>query len=145
MTQEEFLKLTETYGASPARWPDAVRSTALIFVESNPAATGLLAVAASVDHLLDAADPGSIVSDKARQAIEAIPSQTRQQRPQTWAFGTSLDFRFVLPRLTGITAMAVLGFYLGTTDLMVLPTDQTVPSTFDLTDLVFDTLSQENS
>ncbi len=151
MTRDEFINLTAAYGASPDRWPEDVRDNGRQFMANHNDAIDLAAPQRVLDQLLDTnkatpdlgTDLGTDVSAQTLKVILDIPTRTRQKKPRRWAFG--FDLGFMVPRLAGMTAMAVIGFYVGLSDLVVLPSQQSDPAIYDLTYLVFDTLPQENS
>lgn len=143
MTRDEFINLTAAYGASPDRWPEDVRDDARQFVANHNDAIDLAAPQRVLDQLLDTNRAAADVSAQTRNVILDIPTRTRQRKPHRWAFG--FDLGFMVPRLAGMTAMAAIGFYVGLSDLVVLPSQQSDPAIYDLTYLVFDTLPQENS
>ncbi len=147
MIRNEFINLTAAYGASPDRWPEDVRDDARQFMANHNEAIDLAAPQQVLDQLLDTnkatPDLGTDVSARTLKVILDIPTRTRQRKPHRWAFG--FDLGFMVPRLAGMTAMAVIGFYVGLSDLVVLPSQQADPAIYDLTYLVFDTLPQENS
>lgn len=51
---EQFAELLDRHGAEPARWPVAVRSMALLLVDAEPAAQGLLQEARRLEVALSA-------------------------------------------------------------------------------------------
>jgi hypothetical protein len=143
MTREEFITLIGAYGADADRWPEATRDDALQFMAMNGEAASLAEPQQALDRLLDTGNAATSISAATMNAILDIPSHTRQRKPRRWALG--LELSFMVPRLAGMAAMALVGFYIGLSDLVVLPSPETELALYDLTYLVFDTLPQENT
>jgi len=90
----------------------------------------------------------SVENSVALERILAIPQNHRQVRWLRWARwfnDTDLGFSFILPRLAGMAGAAIVGFYIGTTDMVVLPADDNDDTLYTLTGLVFDTMPEENT
>lgn len=68
MDMKTFEALTESWGGDIARWPEAVRAEATLFIESEPGAVACLREAAQLDVLL--AEEASVkVSDLLERRI----------------------------------------------------------------------------
>lgn len=100
---------------------------------------------ALINDLADRPEENSATLDR----ILAIPQNHRQVRWVRWTrwFSDSdLGFSFILPRLAGMAGAAIIGFYVGTTDMVTLPDDNDSDGTlYTLTGLVFDTLPEEST
>jgi hypothetical protein len=151
MTHEQFNDLIDAYGASPDRWPTAVRSAAMAYADASEEARNAMASTLQLDALLDGVVDRPQDSTATLENILAIPQQHRQVRWLRWARSLNwfsdadLDFSFVLPRLAGMAGAALIGFYIGTTDIVPLPAGDSNATIYTLTDLVFDTLPEEST
>jgi len=75
-----------------------------------------------------------------RQAILDVPHTHRQKHRY---FASGMDWGFLLPRAAGLVGAGVLGFYIGVAGLLPIPGAQPGTTPFDLTDMVFNTMSEE--
>ena len=87
------------------------------------------------------------VPDALRTAILAVPREHRQigRRRGLGGWLAEMDLGFFAPRLAGMAFAGVLGFYLGFSNLVTVPVIESDPVIYDLSDLVFDTLPQEDT
>ena len=142
MTIEALREMLDAYGGDPDRWPVRDRDAAEALIARDPQAAAMQADAAALDAMLNQMVAPEDVSEDTRQAILAVPQHVRQDKPaRSWSFG--LDLGFLLPRLAGITAAGILGFYIGFADLVTIPGDAASTPYYDLTGLVFDDYAEE--
>ncbi len=84
-------EIIAAYGADPARWPDAERTTALHVVAASPVLSAALAEARVLDADLTAWAQAPLVGVGARAAGNAAAAALRRPRPVLrWAMGTGL-------------------------------------------------------
>lgn len=84
MTDEDFLRHLDDYGASPERWPPELRAAAEAALARSPALRSALEDAQSFDRLLSGpALPAALAIDDARvdRLLSAVSSTVRG-RPQ---------------------------------------------------------------
>jgi hypothetical protein len=110
MNIERFKILVEAYGADPSRWPEGERDAAVAFAETSPEARRLLAEAAALDRLLDAAE-----TTPAARALEERILATFSERPRSFARWYDVLTARPLPWLPGaaIAASLALGLMVG--------------------------------
>ncbi|MCY4427014.1 MAG: hypothetical protein OXC05_08285 [Halieaceae bacterium] len=73
---EQFAELLDSHGAEPARWPETLRSRALMLVAAEPAAQSLLQEAHRLEAALNALPaPAAPIGLKSR-IIARLPSVT---------------------------------------------------------------------
>jgi hypothetical protein len=107
MTPERFRRLTEAYGASPERWPDAERDAARALLASgDPGVLAAFADAQALDSLLDGqtvAAPGDAL---VRRIIASAPVRSLPfwRRPRVWFSGVG----FVGAGVAGVAAGALI-------------------------------------
>lgn len=68
MKRDRLIELADAHGADLRRWPDAERDAARALLDTDPAARDVLAQAAALDDLLDAA-PRPMVSAELRDRV----------------------------------------------------------------------------
>ena len=115
MNIERFEILLDAYGAEPARWPAAERSSAEAFAHATPEAAALVAAARRLDQALDrvpAAAPELDAVAVAAQASAAL--QRRAPRPRGGGFGFGLAW----PNFAGLGAAMAVGFIVGWTGIV---------------------------
>ena len=145
MTRDDFIQLIDTYGASPDRWPSSIRADAETFMASSDEAPALLASMAHVDSLLDTLSTNGAVSAATLDTILSVPQQHKQhKRHWRWFDGADMDFSFILPRLAGMAAAGIIGFTLGLTGVVPFPANTGDDAVYDLTDMVFASVYEEN-
>ena len=84
MTPERFEALAEAYGGDIARWPDDERDAAAIRATAHPdEARAVLAGAAALDALLDAAPAPRAPAGLAERIVAGAP-QRRERRWGSW-------------------------------------------------------------
>ena len=142
MTRDDFKQLIDTYGASPDRWPSSLRADAKAFVASSDEAPALLASMAHVDSMLDTLSNDGAVSTATLDTILSVPQ--RHKRHWRWFDRSDMDFRFILPRLAGMAAAGIIGFTLGLTGVVPFPANADDDVVYDLTDMVFASVYEEN-
>ena len=134
MGMDEFRTLLDAWGADPARWPSDRRAAAEALAARSDEARQLLADEAAFDALLGA-EPAPEPGPALTASILAIPRSARQERR---GFGWSFGFLPALPRFAGLTAAAVMGFYIGTTSLFQPGQSMTAEAeTVNISDYVF--------
>lgn len=108
MTPERFRRITEAYGASPARWPAEERADALALVNAgNADALAALADARALDALLDAHTVDAPRAEFARRVADSAPTRPARalwRRPRIWFSGVG----FVGAGAAGVAAGALL-------------------------------------
>ena len=95
-----------------------------------------------LDQMLDAVAKLTPASDALTNAILAIPTQYNQVAPRR-SFFADWDFGFLIPRLGGAMAAGFVGFYLGITGLVTLPSQDSTELAWDLSDMAYVVLSEE--
>lgn len=113
MTPKRFRRITEAYGASPARWPAGERDDALALVNAgNADALAALADARALDGVLDAHTVAAPDAAFARRIADSAPTQPTRafwRRPRVWFSGVG----FVGAGAAGAAAGALLVSLLG--------------------------------
>jgi hypothetical protein len=105
MTPDRFRRMTESYGASPERWPAAERDAARALIEQrDPEALAALAEAQTLDRLLDAHAVAAPSTDLWRRIIGSAPKRPFWRRPRVWFSGVG----FVGAGAAGIAAGALV-------------------------------------
>jgi hypothetical protein len=108
MTPERFRRITEAYGASPARWPPEERDDALALVNAgNADALAALADARALDGLLDAhtiITPDAAFARRIADSSPTRPARAFWRRPRIWFSGAG----FVGAGAAGVVAGALL-------------------------------------
>lgn len=80
MKIERFKTLIETYGANPARWPEAERVAALLFAEQSAEARDALQEAAAFDRLLDTGETEPATRALEDRILATFPERTVRGR-----------------------------------------------------------------
>ncbi|WP_247876050.1 hypothetical protein [Azospirillum sp. TSH100] len=80
MTDDEFLRHLDDYGASPERWPPDLRADADTALARSPALRAALEQAQSFDRLL--ASPAPAINDARVARLLTTVSSTVRGRPQ---------------------------------------------------------------
>lgn len=80
MNIERFKILVESYGANPARWPEAERVAALLFAEQSAEARDALQEAAAFDRLLDTAETQAATRALEDRILATFPERTVKAR-----------------------------------------------------------------
>jgi len=83
MTEEEFVRLAETYGGDTARWPVAQRAAAAAALQVKPELAGILAEAAALDCLLGQVPAAKFTTAQTDRVVRAT-RQVRQRHPQNY-------------------------------------------------------------
>jgi len=84
ITSARFFELVDIYGANPKRWPEAERSDARHFAESNDEAGAYLAQAKDLDELIGDGEPVR-PSQALQQAIMADAREVLAPKPEAEA------------------------------------------------------------
>lgn len=133
MTLHRLRQLAEAYGADPRRWPAAERASFEPLIGGQPAARSILRDEQNLDQLLDTWRLNS--SDWALErrilATAAMTAQTRAARPwqrvlgwiaTLWPGDRLPQGRQLWPQVAGLAAAAMIGFFVGISDLGALDT-----------------------
>jgi hypothetical protein len=112
MTPQDFRRLTETYGASPQRWPKAVRAQGEALVaRGDPDALAALALARELDTYLAShkvAPPDvDLIRSIVRSASISPPSLWRRSR--VWFSGAGLIGAGAAGVLAGALVISAIG------------------------------------
>ncbi len=138
MKLKKFKEHLERHGTDLRRWPEAERFAARAILDREPKAAEMLERARPLDSLLDsfeAAEAGPSLADNiAATALRTpqTPPTAEDSRDDRWMM------KLLLPQLAGLAAAALLGMFVGWTD--ITPASQateTSTETLDLSDLVF--------
>jgi hypothetical protein len=100
MDKNKFEMIVAAYGADPRRWPEDERPAARAFATADADAGPLLAVAAQIDHALDAAQAETDVALLGARILK------RYKARQSLASPASMSF-------WALAASAVLGVAIG--------------------------------
>jgi hypothetical protein len=95
-----------------------------------------------VDSLLDALSTDGAVSTATLDTILSAPQRHKQH--WRWFGRSDMDFSFILPRLAGMAAAGIIGFTLGLTGVVPFPANADDDVVYDLTDMVFASVYEEN-
>lgn len=105
MSLERLAAILDAYGAADRRWPAEERAAALALVEASPQARAMLARAAELDRLLDAAPAGEPPSAALRHAVlrtaPRAPAPTPRRLGWRAAAAVALAASLVLGMVTG--------------------------------------------
>lgn len=133
MTPKRLRQILAAYGAQPRRWPEPEREAALALLTDSGEARRLLDEARAVDRLLDTVPAREATLDAA--SLAARLTGHAQERLSGSAAAARSRFRFMLPNLIGLAAVAAIGFVVGWTDLGVT-SDAAVAGDATVADLV---------
>jgi anti-sigma factor RsiW len=130
MTPERFRRITESYGASPGRWPADERDAARALLDArDPEALAALTEARALDGLLNEHAVRAPSDDLMKRIIASVPSRPRPRpfwrRPRVWFSGVG----FVGAGAAGVIAGALLVSMLAATPVSHSRFDQTYPGT----------------
>lgn len=153
MNLQEFAALVGAYGSDPVRWPLDRRTQGQALLEVSTEARSICADAATLDALLSKIDEPQ-VSSELTEAVLAIPHTTIQTRAlfvgrwlasDSVVGGSKIGWHILAPQLTGLAAAALIGFLIGASDLIATATLAPQQTVYDLSDVIFDDISEEVS
>jgi len=123
MTLDEFEKWIDAYGAKISSWPERVRGDAATFLDTDPAAQGLINEARALDGLLDQAPAGEVHASLVADILASTPSPQSSpastQHTQGFIGRAESLIKILWPqsgwlRPAGLlTATMAFGFYMG--------------------------------
>jgi len=93
MTREEFTRHAGSWGADPARWPEAIRAEAMRFA-ATPAGAAILADERQLEAVLHAAAP-DIAQARIDRAMQRVVTTLAASAPQP-RFAATLS-RWLIP------------------------------------------------
>lgn len=140
MGPERFGALADAYGAAVARWPQAEREAASLFMAVNPdIARDVLAAAERLDQQLDEWKPLALERDQLERAIAAAPRQRQAHRLLRWFVGAGIGAGLATACAAGLLVGSTMGTDLGQDHL------QAVSVAMDDEDGLTDTFLDEGS
>ncbi len=126
MTLEVFIRLLETHGPEPLRWPSASRAGAMRLLKSSQAAQAASREAAVLGELLDQAPAGEVHAGLTARILASAPGAGPSRAANENILGKVVGWlaAFVWPPLgwarmgwlrpaAFLTASLGLGFYVG--------------------------------
>ncbi len=110
MDAERFEHLTAAYGATPDRWPETERTSALDFMAREPRlAERILFEARMIDAALDASPAPHVSHDLRDRILAAAPGPRAARRPlfawPNWAAAAGLVAACAVGMVSGAAAM----------------------------------------
>lgn len=116
MTEERFEELAAAWGGDVARWPEAERDAAALFLAASPdVARAILAREGALDAALDALPrfpaPGALFERIVESA--ATPAARRRQRWGGWLLPAGLSATLAAATAAGLILGAQLGAHTG--------------------------------
>src|SRR6202142_3331296 len=126
---DRFRELLDAYGAEPRRWPAGERAAAEALLAREPEARALRAKAAAIDGLLDRATPlappiidAEILVADITAKPQSMPAEGVALRPARRAPAGVFWLK-----VASLAAAAILGFFIGVTQLLN-PGDTSAPT-----------------
>ena len=116
MTQQDFEHLVNTYGANPQRWPQSKRTAALLYMETQKAATDtVLRQARALDAWLDTGTHPSTDNSLLMARIRKQAADTPQDPPQSGPVVSLATYRSRPPmwRTLAATVLVTTGIGFG--------------------------------
>jgi hypothetical protein len=126
MKLKEFERLVGAYGADVSRWPEAKRAAALGLLATSPDAHRARRAAMQLDQALDRVAP-AIDPERSAQVRHAIFEHTAGFIAPGHARSGRLAALCAWPNVLVLSAMAVLGLFVGFTDLIGAPAASSSP------------------
>jgi hypothetical protein len=128
MTLNRLRQIAETYGADPRRWPAAERASLEPLIGRLPAARSMLRDEQNLDQLLDGwrLESPDWALERRILATAAMTAQVRAAKPwqkiigwveTIWPGEQLPRGRQLWPQVAGLAAAAMIGFFVGISDL----------------------------
>ena len=74
MNLNRFAAIVDAFGGAPARWPDAERAAAIVFMKSSPEAQRLVEEAEALDGMLDMPETAPATRELQDRIMSALPA-----------------------------------------------------------------------
>lgn len=108
MSLERLAVILDAYGADEERWPPEERAAALALIEASPRARAMLARAAELDRLLDAAPAVEPPSSALRQAILRTAPRAPAAAPRRLGWRAAAAFALAASLVLGMVTGRIM-------------------------------------